>query len=68
MTPAKKNDHDNAVLGSKKLGNYVATLTVDFLFIVLPLLLIFTVSFLNHEIVIFAFNICFFLKNQRALY
>jgi hypothetical protein len=34
----------------------MATLTVDFLFIVLPMLLIFTVSFLNQEIVIFAFN------------
>lgn len=56
VTPTKKNDHDNAVLGSKKLGNYMATLTVDFLFIVLPMLLIFTVSFLNQEIVIFAFN------------
>lgn len=43
VTPTKKNDHDNAVLGSKKLGNYMATLTVDFLFIVLPMLLIFTV-------------------------
>ncbi|KAJ6703934.1 PHOSPHATIDYLINOSITOL-GLYCAN BIOSYNTHESIS CLASS W PROTEIN [Salix viminalis] len=43
VTPAKKNDHDNAILGSKKLGNYVATLSVDFLFIVLPMLLIFTV-------------------------
>ncbi|KAJ6695836.1 PHOSPHATIDYLINOSITOL-GLYCAN BIOSYNTHESIS CLASS W PROTEIN [Salix koriyanagi] len=41
VTPAKKNDHDNAILGSKKLGNYVATLSVDFLFIVLPMLLIF---------------------------
>jgi phosphatidylinositol glycan class W len=56
VTPTKKNDHDNAVLGSKELGNYMATLTVDFLFIVLPMLLIFTVSFLNQEIVIFAFN------------
>ncbi|KAG6780784.1 hypothetical protein POTOM_013659 [Populus tomentosa] len=43
LTPTKKNDHDNAVLGSKKLGNYMATLTVDFLFTVLPMLLIFTV-------------------------
>lgn len=43
VTPTKKNDHDNAVLGSKKLGNYMATLTVDFLFTVLPMLLIFTV-------------------------
>ncbi|KDP42278.1 hypothetical protein JCGZ_01602 [Jatropha curcas] len=59
---------DDALVGSKSLGNYMAALTVDFLFIVLPMLLFLTVlaewTFMS---IVFLMVLVFSIAAKRAI-